>query len=64
MDTTEEEFLNIIENHLTVDSNGNIIITDEKLAKKYKEFLDKFAQTAVEPLASNLGCANIYCPRQ
>lgn len=63
MDTTEEEFLKIIENHLTVDSNGNIIIVDEILAKKYKEYLEKFASRTEEPLRANLKCVNVLCPQ-
>ena len=63
---TQKEFLDIIEKHTTLGSDGSVIITDPALAEKYKEFLLQHAPKAADRAvaSSNTKCVNIYCPAQ
>lgn len=62
---TKQEFLQIIEKHLILDPNGNIVIQDEDIAKKYREYVQQFAKDPDGSVTAFRGVTiNIYCPQK
>lgn len=58
---TDEEFLDIIENHLSISPDGSIQIVDDDAAQKYEEYIrEKAAKGGMMPKGStNPGCTNV-----
>lgn len=45
---TKNEFLEIVEKHLTIRNDGSVYIKDPALAKKYLEYLSQVATKEIQ----------------